>query len=428
MSIKNHKNIAWFALTVVLSLMSVGAIVAQDFTSDDIKYRRSSLYSLLINHTEQSFADEIRAAYLSVPVPDKFNDHNLSVRVIDMDEKLAGARKNRENQEITDFLETNQVASRLVARWFNRDFLTGACDINLVSERGLYNASEIDKAIARKSARGTAMLADAGEDLIGNTFVVVNDIRYLDKGERSGAWGTALKLGGTIWQFVKVFDTSSSSSSSSSSDIGDLLVAAGEMVETIKGFKVRINTFLYQLVWDDEVAATFYDTWQVADQNPSPEPFNQIRGNFHLKYVGKVESKGSTTSFLGIREDQPLMMIRKACQRALDENIADLQHDFEAFRTKSPLISDHPLRAYVGLKEGVSESSRFEVLEAEEDKNGRIVYKRVGIIKPKKGLVWDNRYMAEEEHAENATLGFTTFEKVKGGPFHKGMLIREIDK
>jgi len=50
----------------------------------------------------------------------------------------------------------------------------------------------------------------------------------------------------------------------------------------------------------------------------------------------------------------------------------------------------------------------------------------VGVIRPVKDKIWDNRYMAAEEKAENATLGFTTFEKVSGGSFYPGMLIREM--
>lgn len=41
-------------------------------------------------------------------------------------------------------------------------------------------------------------------------------------------------------------------------------------------------------------------------------------------------------------------------------------------------------------------------------------------------LIWYNRFMAIEERADNASLGFTTFEKVSGGNFYQGMLVREL--
>ena len=58
--------------------------------------------------------------------------------------------------------------------------------------------------------------------------------------------------------------------------------------------------------------------------------------------------------------------------------------------------------------------------------NGRTKYKRIGIIKPIKGKIWDNRYMAVEEEAVNALLKYTTFEVVSGKGFYPGMLVREI--
>ena len=42
------------------------------------------------------------------------------------------------------------------------------------------------------------------------------------------------------------------------------------------------------------------------------------------------------------------------------------------------------------------------------------------------GMIWDNRFMAEQENADGATLTYTTFKKVSGGEILPGMLIREI--
>ena len=381
------------------------------------EYRRSSIYSVLVNHTDQRFATEIKEAFLQIPVPDKFNDHNLSVKVLNMDKKLSGAGSQKENPAITEFLQNNKVASRLVGRWFNRDFFTGQCDMELVKERGLYNATEFDKQLATRSARGIAMLQDAGEDLIGNTFVLVNDIRYVDKNKGAKVAGGILKALGTI------------AAAYTGTNIDNLTDNLADMVETIKGFKVKINTFLYQLEWTDDQAALFYQEQYASNPDDTKRAnFEAARGNYKLKYVGKVESSGGTTSFMGINEDEPVVMVRKACQRAIDENVADLQRNYEEFRTKSPLLSVEPLTAYVGMKEGVTAKSRFEFLEVVEMENGKHKYSRVGVIEPIENLIWDNRFMAVEDGAEGATLGYTTFRKVSGKDFAKGMLIREMNK
>ena len=316
---------------------------------------------------------------------------------------------------ITEFLQNNKVASRLVARLFNRDYYTGMRDMELVKERGLYNATEFDKQLASRSARGVAMLQDAGEELIGNTYVLVNDIRYVDKNKGAKTAGSLLKAFGQI------------AAAYTGSSIDDLTNNIGDMVETIKGFTVKINTFLYRLDWTDEQAALFYKEQYAAKSDESKKlNFEKARDGYKLKYVGKVESRGGTTSFLGIKEEEPIVMGRKACQRAIDENVVDLQRHYEEFRTKTPLVSIEPVTAYIGMKEGVSAGTKFEVLEVVELENGKHKYNRVGIIEPIENLIWDNRYMAEEEGAVGATLGCTTFRTVSGKDFSKGMLIREM--
>lgn len=399
---------------IVFTAMMLAAMTAGAQDNAQTKYRRSSLYQLMINHREQKFADDIQEVFLTMPVSDHFNDHDLAVKVVDMDEKLKGASSSKENETITEWLENNKVASRMVAKWFNRDMFTGQCDMELVKERGLYNASAFDKVMASRSVRGKALLEDAGEDLIGNTFVIVNDIRYVDKEKTGKAIGMGLRLlGGLSQAFTGV-------------DLSDMADNLADMSESLKGFKVKINTYLYRLEWNDEVAGIFYQTqYGVTPDSPAKAAFDKARGTYRLKYVGKQESSGSTTSFLGVNLDTPEAMVRKACQRAVDENVANLQHNYEEFRTKSPLTGVEPITVAIGLKEGITEDTRFEVLEAVEKEDGVVQYRRVGIIQPIKSLIWDNRYMAVEEGAPNANLGFTTFKKVSGGDFYPGMLVRE---
>lgn len=155
--------------------------------------------------------------------------------------------------------------------------------------------------------------------------------------------------------------------------------------------------------------------------------FEAARSGYRLKYVGKVESRAGETSYVGVNLYDPQAMVRKVCQRALDENIVDLQTKFEAFRTRTPILTSEPLTAGIGLKEGVNAKSKFEVLEQIQKEDGSVTYKRVGVIAPDPNLIWDNRYMAVEEGAPNSLLGKTTFRQVSGTAPLPGMLIREME-
>ena len=376
------------------------------------KYRRSSLYSVLVNHSDQKFAAEISKVFLEMPDPDKYNSHDLSVKVLSVDKRMS------DNAQITAFLDSNAVASRLVGKWFNRDFLTGQCDVELIKERGLYNASKFDEAMADKSQRGKALLEDAGEDLIGNTFVLMNDVRYVDKEKTGKALGMGLKLLGS-------FMDSYGGGNTGWDKLGNSL---GDMAETLKGFKVKTVSYLYQLVWDEGTATDFYTNFYASTPNEQAkkQAFDVGRTHFKLKYIGSQESSGSDISFLGVNLENPDIMVRKACQRALDENVASLQQNYEAFKVKTPLISAMPITAQIGTKEGITPNSKFEVLEVQLTSEGKTVYKRVGTIQALQNLIWDNRYMAFEEGAVGSELGCTFFKKTSGKDFYPGMLIREI--
>ncbi len=378
------------------------------------RYRRLSLCNIMIKHSGEKYADEMETQFLQIPVSDQYNDHNLSVRVVNHPDKKAA------ESEVNAFVADNVMASRLIGRWFNRDKFTGVCDMALVKSRGYYDASAFDHELAMRSARGKAMLEDAGEDLIGNTYLLMHDFTYVDKAERSRKWaaiGSAV-MGGIM-----------AAGGASSREVNSVMKNTSDIISSYKGFSVKITTYLYRLVWDEASSIDFYTNYYSDGENAAKSTaFDGNRGKFRLEYVGSVVSKGGRTSFMGINEEKPELMIRKACQRALDENVADLQKKYDQFRIKAPVMVSEKgmITSQIGLKEGITPESKFEVLEAQE-KDGKMVYKRVAVVKAMAGRIWDNRYMASEEMAYGADFGATAFKKVSGGEILSGHLLRQID-
>jgi len=403
-----------YFLDILLAiLLGVESINAQDIANFENRSRRSSICSILIKHDEQEFADEIERQFSNIPISERFNDHNLSVRVVKSGAKKIG------KADIDAFIDNNQIASRLVARWFDRNILTGECTLDTVRSRGLYDASTFDREVAKRSVRGLSLLEDAGEDLIGNTFLLLNEVNYIDKNKRARTWAL---IGGIAMGALM------QAGGASASDVDKTMRNTSEIISSYKGFAVKIRTRLYRLVWNDEISSNFYTNCYTEKEDLQKKlAFENMRSNFRLEYVGEVISKGGRTSFLGINEDEPEIMVRKACARAIDENIAELMHKFEPFRIKIPItISDTKIQAPIGKKEGVIATSKFEVLEPIE-KNGKIEYHRVGTVKPIATQIWDNRFMSEAEGASAASYGATIFVKISGGEILPGMLLREID-
>lgn len=155
-------------LTLCMCLLCTVFINAQ---TSPLKYRRSSIYSLLINHADQDFGREIRDVFMQMPIDTvKFNDHNLSVRVLELDEKLEDAKKDDENEDVTMFLKENEVASRLVAKWFDRDYYTGECKYDLVLNRSLQGTDTYDKILSKLSGNEDIYLSNIGEEFMWKCF------------------------------------------------------------------------------------------------------------------------------------------------------------------------------------------------------------------------------------------------------------------
>lgn len=392
---------------------------------ENMEYRRSSLCSILIRHPERKYDFDIAQIFPTIPIPDKYNDHNLDEREVisTMIKKNKSVRgKKVVDKTIIPYVEKEGIGKQLVSKWFNRDDGLGGdgtFDLDLVKERGLYDADYFDEQIALQSVRGKSLLEDAGEDLIGNTFVIFNDIEYLDK-EEAAAWASVgVMLASGIAQ-AAVGDADLRNS------ISDLEKSITDLNKEIGGFRVTITTYLYRLRWDEETAGTFYSQYYMSEPDATKKAaYNRDKGTFHLDYVGSYKVKTRKTTLGGVKDQHG--MIRKVCQRAIDKNIAQLQKEYEEFRVKTPLFSTTPLSAKIGLKEDITPNSKFEVLEEVEDAEGRTHYRRVGVVKPIKGKIWDNRYMAEyEKENKGSTRTATEFKVVSGRGFYPGMLLRQI--
>lgn len=406
-------------LTTLLLCSSLLTASAQVQDNDIEKYHRSSLYSILLKHPEKEYCNEMIEAFKSIPIPDKYNNHDLKIKVMPSPimkamtkEEVEGAFKDA----ILSMLERNKVGGRLVEKWFDRDKTTGAFDMNLVAERGFYDATVLDVNVARVSARGMALLADAGEELIGKTYVIVNDIRYADKETMKTAVLGGLLAAQLVSSFFGI-----------GVDITSVASAAAGVTNKIAGFKVMVTSYLFRLDWNDDIANNFYSNFWMDASNPDAgrkQAWAAQMGKYNLKYIGSATVFSGKTALGGVNSEKDMFL--KVCTRAIDKSISELQKSFDEFKVNTPLVTVEPLTAYIGLKEGVDEDSRYEVLEKVIDENGRTTYNKVGEVKPEKGKIWDNRFMASEDKEDGSELKYTTFKKVSGKNFFPGMLLREI--
>ncbi len=363
-----------------------GVLLAQE----EADYDRSSLHIMMIKPLNAKYGDAVESVFRKMPFPERFNDHNLGVKCISFAET---GKDQTHNLKV--FIERTNIAQKMVAKWFNRDKRTGSFNMELIKERGTYNANLGERMEARKSLRGLALLEDAGELLLNHTYLLVNDITYQSKG--SGSW---------------LFST---------------LAGNFGAIQNINGFQVTVRSYLFHLKWNENLTMDFYKNYYTEDATKEPEKvkaFLESGASYEMELVGDVTNTLTEKQFRKLKDPETfLMMVTK---RTIDANIADLQRAYPDFRIKAPLLSNMPLKADVGVKEGIREDSKFEVLERVVAEDGRMTYERVGLIRPVKGKIKDNRFMVSEEESADALLDATEFEIISGKDFLPGMLIREV--
>lgn len=433
-------------ILTLFALLTVSFLGAQS-TGELREYKRNSLAEMMIYHSEDEFGIEIYEAFMAKPFPDKYDDHNVGFSVIDNDSipnvrrtshglikaeygKVLNAADVKKNAAALEkILNEQEVAKLMVAKWFGLDIDPDDFDINTarfsvdrIQQRGQYNASDLDVNLAMQTTRGVAALSDAGEELIGNTFMLISDITYVTAEEKAAVAKAVLNVLGGIVDALTGDKTGT-----------QIAQASGEIADSFTGFQVKTHSYLYQLQWNDSIAAIFYNNYYTATPNPEKIlAFLMDENTFRLKYVAHEYEYDSKSVIKGKYERPEL--IKMVCTRSVDKNIAALGLAYEDFKVKTPvyeIVTDSKGRisgytAKIGMKEGISEKSRFQVVQRIVDpETNRTKYKYVASIQPQKGKIWDNRYNAVTERSEGSELRATTFKKTAGGEILPGMLIIE---
>lgn len=370
------------------------------------EYRRSSLYSVLVKHSNANYGETIDSVFMMMETPDKFNDHDLAVKSFEssnvkskkVKESVRGTEKDPNIKDIGAFMDANDVAREMVAKWFDRDPQTGYFDVDLIAERGYYDASWKSIEEADANVRGRAMLADAGFDLIGKTFMIVNDITFIDHGENSAKASAGIKAGLSILGAIGSAVTGDNSFQELGDSSGELI---GTIANEIAGYKVNIISYLYRLDWNEEMLDRFLAEYWIDESNPDPAKKAAFEASdlFTMSYVGYTMTSAQNVSSKSFSKKPLQEQFLKVCTRALDKAIVELQREYDEFKIKVPIYAvndDGTVSVKIGLKEGVTEGSSYEVL-MKDMSSGVVQYKRVGMLKPVAGKIWDNRFGALEE-------------------------------
>lgn len=439
----------FYLLVFLISLSYTGFSQSKDQPTE-IKYRRSSLHTMVLESDKFPQKEVVLAAFDNAPFPDKYNNHVIGSKSFNpANYALTAAEKSTlykpsaagtalsgasgiiidsVNKElplrIQKYFDSEKIANKLISKWFNRQS-DGSFDYNLVAERGVFNATFLENKAAQASSDGQAILKTAGFELIPNTFVIVNKFKFYPNEPVAAAIREASKI-----EMAKKMEGKPQVM------IDQAYKGIDAVYEKTKeGYSIFAASYLYRLVWNDSIATIFFTDMYMEKGSIDPkkkEAFDKSN-LFKLEFVGDENAAGLVTFSLKEKRTEA-QVITLATTRIIDNVYAKLQKKYDVFKTKTPLFTGNPITAKIGLKEGLEEGDKFEVLEQNIDpKTGVSSYNNLGTIKVSKGMIWDNRYTdglpeisetGEEVKANTNNLDRTTFDG--GKKFYPGLLIRQI--
>ena len=411
------------------------------------KYQRSSLSMIFVPNTSTPDQALVNSLWSSYPFPNLYNEHNTDVLNLTFDDVVltqsekegfnlyndtlsglkyklnkglaedpasgieirevsAGAdgkpRCVKEPNKATTLpfrilksINSNKVANKMVAKWFGYDGTS--FNMDLIGERGLYNASMLDTKIAMDQARGSSALADAGENLIANTFLTTTSLQFFENEPAAALIRDAIK---------------------NADDATPISILAAEKIyeKTKDGYTLGSVTRLFKLVWNDTIANRFYtEVWS------NPQSIMDV--DFFKVELINSQTNISTVMVSGDKTKEEIVQL--ALYRNIDNCFVKLQKQNEVFKPSVPLTGATPLRASIGMKEGLTGGEKFQVYELVMDQEtGTTKYEEKGTIKVDKSNIWDNRYTMTDVPVGDDSPKYTLFKGSK--KLLPGMMIKLI--
>ncbi len=395
-------------LLIILILFSINGIsqntdVAKKKGPAD-SYSRSSFTFVLLDFSAEKYSSMLKNSINKAKTPSKFDQNSLSEKIIPSPYNRSASNFSSANSKtVINSIISKNYALKLIKYWWKIND-SGNYSMDLINERGFYNATDIDVSKADASKRGRNELADAGAKLINNSYVLVLDYHSIKTMKeiydaKDAARRKKAKKNNTQFEPVR---------------------------RTKNGFKGKLTSYLLRINYNDTVDAYFWESFYKNEDKIDIQKFNNLYNNDvgpQFKYLssftndadGTQNNKGTVLAPALQKTKQELftVLINDGIKKAL----STIERKYEQFRVKTPVHSVHPVEAKIGKKEGVTRDRRYFIWTYESNKKGDAVAKQRGVVRARK--VTDNR---NDELGQTST---SKFYQVAGKKIDIGMTMQE---
>ena len=378
------KNLLLFFLSFLFVVGANSQNVKQTFKVPST-YDRSSITAILLDFPDGNHSAALREKIANVAFADKYYNNNIGYFALsapfgrfDLTIKAADLIKKA--------IDDKKMANEIVSKWYGRKS-DGTMSLELIHERGVFNATDNASLLAKTTKRGNAELEDYGNRLINRSYILVFDFQ-------------------------------------------NLMTAAEAKIAGTRGWQSNVVSYLYKVDYSTDIQNKVYDAWIYDDDTPQVKAekkskFEMIQ--FPISFVASSATSVSAqqlinrSDFLKVldpdkSEDQLLMQL---VQKAYDENLYSLDRKYEDFRVKTTIVQANPITAKIGKKEGIKTDFRFFAYEYVYDERTKSTSQKLrGVIRSSSNIV-DNR--------QNATgkSGTTQFYQTAGQQLETGYLLQQ---
>jgi hypothetical protein len=369
------------------------------------EYDRNSLTYFLIDFGDNGFNDLLKRSFQTIKVTDKFDDNTTDRRFImppvTREEILKSTFftplvGNDVTNKIGKALVKGHYSNDIIAKWFSRR-PDGSFGVELLQQRGLYNATDADVKAANASKIGIAKLMDSGEKLLNKSYIIVYDVSDLIT--KTEYYNRLDKKNKTPDKPVK---------------------------RDMNGFLGNVNAYIYKLDFNDSINAVFWQQLWADQGDPKLKDKKRAFDNFSfpVKYVTRITSSAEASQYNPGEPAAPKIqatndeLMTNLLNTGINSTMMTLDRSLEDFRVKTVLFGIRPLRAKIGMKENLRIDQRYFVFEMQQRSNGDIKAKKKGVIRAT-NKIEDNRQVATGQSKPSV------FYQVAGSRLDEGMLLQQ---
>lgn len=299
----------------------------------------------------------------------------------------------------------SSIARDVISNMFARD-AQGNLNYEKIMEAASYSATDGQALSAGASENKNNIYTEIAEELLKRGYVVVYDVKSLE----------------TYEQFYNKQDARAQAAAAKTGK------PATPVKRTSEGWLADFDYTIYRLVWNDSVSSIFYaEVWldeSVTDPTVRSEKKAAFESfNFPMEMVLSGGGMATASQSNDASYYEKLKIKRKSMDELLTELPKDMQgsmvfkggRKIEDFKMRAPIFQESPTTVKLGTKEGIYYDERFFVYDMIQDKEGKTIKKRRGILRASK--IVDNAKIAE------GASPASTFRQEGGKTLYQGSLV-----